>query len=120
MPLAWRTRRHDNGLLGALETADHFLESGDPLLALGQGTRRKKQKTGIGLVPRLRCDQAARETSAYGVLPRPRRRQACDRRPPPVARRGWPLNEEGNKKPRRSGAAKLEETPSQKGPPFAS
>ena len=46
MPLAWRTRSHDNGLLGALETVDHFLVSGDPLLALGQGTRRKKQKTG--------------------------------------------------------------------------
>ena len=46
MPLAWRTRSPDNGLLGALETVDYFLQSGDPLLALGQGTRRKKQKTG--------------------------------------------------------------------------
>jgi len=34
MPLAWHTRSHDNGL----EMVDHFLESGDPLLALGQLT----------------------------------------------------------------------------------
>ena len=40
MPLAWRTRSHDNGLLGALETVDHFLESGDPLLASLGGHRR--------------------------------------------------------------------------------
>src|SRR5215831_1878579 len=57
MPLAWRTRSPDNGLLGALETVDHFLESGDPLLALGQGTRRKKQKTSDAeaLFRRLAC-----------------------------------------------------------------
>jgi hypothetical protein len=61
MPLAWRTRSHDNGLLGALETVDHFLESGDPLLAPARGHGVRSKRPG-GLVPRLRCDQAARET----------------------------------------------------------
>ena len=37
--LAWRTRSDDNGLLGALEPIDLLFEFGDPLLALGQGTR---------------------------------------------------------------------------------
>jgi hypothetical protein len=35
--LARRIRSDENGLLGALEPIDLFIELGDPLLALGQG-----------------------------------------------------------------------------------
>ena len=48
---AGRTGGDDDGLLSALHPVDFLFEFGDPLLALGQGTRRIRDPLDLGHQP---------------------------------------------------------------------